>query len=641
MIPQDRTFIIAEAGVNHNGSVEIAQRLIEAARQAGADCIKFQSFETDKLVSRSAAKAQYQQRNTEDASTQYQMLKRLELSEEDHRILLARCRQHGILFLSSPFDEGSADLLEELGVPAYKIPSGELTNHGFLQYLARKGKPLILSTGMATLAEVAEAVEVMVGTGNSQLYLLHCVTEYPAPFAEINLKAMDTLATAFGFPVGYSDHTPGTEIALAAVARGARIIEKHLTLDRNLPGPDHRSSLEPQELGAMVRAIRNVEQALGTGIKAPAPCEIKNMAVARKSLVATRDIPRARASAARMWPSDGRDTVFSPGSRKGHGTSGHCGHKGRQRRDLGQFEVTPRRICVVTTSRADYGLLRGLMRAIREDEALALQVIATGMHLCPEFGLTGQDIERDGFRIDRKIEMLLSADSDPATTKSIGVGLLGFADALTELHPDLLVLLGDRFELLAPAIAALLARIPIAHIHGGETSQGAVDEGVRHAVTKLASLHFASTETYRHRIIQMGEDPERVFAFGAPGLDALYEVTLLTKPELAARLDFDLAAPTALVTYHPVTLERNTAEQQIENLLIALQQERVQAVFTQANADVQGRWINQRIAAFCKNHPSDSRLYDNLGQRVYLSCLRHLDLMIGNSSSGLDRGSLV
>ncbi len=174
------------------------------------------------MVSRSAAKAQYQQRNTEDASTQYQMLKRLELSEEDHRILLARCRQHGILFLSSPFDEGSADLLEELGVPAYKIPSGEAaTNHGFLQYLARKGKPLILSTGMATLAEVAEAVEVMVGTGNSQLYLLHCVTEYPAPFAEINLKAMDTLATAFGFPVGYSDHTPGTEITLAAVARGA------------------------------------------------------------------------------------------------------------------------------------------------------------------------------------------------------------------------------------------------------------------------------------------------------------------------------------------------------------------------------------------------------------------------------------
>ena len=292
MIAQDRTFIIAEAGVNHNGSVEIAQRLIEAARQAGADCVKFQSFKADKLASRSAAKAQYQQHNTEGADSQYEMLRRLELSEEDHQTLLACCRANGILFLSSPFDEGSADLLEQLGVPAYKIPSGEVTNHGFLDYLARKNKPLILSTGMSTLAEVAEAVEAIIGAGNPPLYLLHCVTEYPAPCAEINLKAMGTLAAAFGFPVGYSDHTPGSEIAVAAVALGARIIEKHFTLDRNLPGPDHRASLEPQEFGAMIQAIRNVEQALGTGIKVPAPCEIKNMAIARKSLVATQDIAR-------------------------------------------------------------------------------------------------------------------------------------------------------------------------------------------------------------------------------------------------------------------------------------------------------------------------------------------------------------
>lgn len=292
MIAQDRTFIIAEAGVNHNGSVEIATRLIEAARRAGADCVKFQSFRADKLVSRSAAKAQYQQRNTANTDSQYEMLRRLELSEDDHRTLLVCCRDHGILFLSSPFDEDSADLLERLGVPAYKIPSGEVTNHGLLQHLARKNQPLILSTGMATLAEVAEAVAAIAEAGNPPLYLLHCVTEYPAPVAEINLKAMLTLAHAFGLPVGYSDHTPGSEIAVAAVALGARIIEKHFTLDRNLPGPDHRASLEPQELGAMIQAIRNVEQALGTGIKVPAPCELKNRAVARKSVVATRDITR-------------------------------------------------------------------------------------------------------------------------------------------------------------------------------------------------------------------------------------------------------------------------------------------------------------------------------------------------------------
>lgn len=297
--------------------------------------------------------------------------------------------------------------------------------------------------------------------------------------------------------------------------------------------------------------------------------------------------------------------------------------------------MTRRRICVVTTSRADYGLLRGLMRAIREDNGLTLQVIAAGMHLCPEFGLTFEIIEQDGFYIDRKVEMLLSADTDRATVKSIGIGLLGFADALAELRPDLIVVLGDRFELLAPAIAALLAKIPIAHIHGGETSQGAIDEGVRHSVTKLASLHFAATETYRWRIIQMGEDPGSVFAFGAPGLDALHQVTLLTKAELVTRLDFDLSAPTALVTYHPVTLERNTAEQQIDHLLSVLLREKVRAVFTKANADAQGRLINLRVSAFCQDHPGDYRLYDNLGQQVYLSCLRHLDLMVGNSSSGL------
>lgn len=290
MIPHDRTFIIAEAGVNHNGSIDVAKRLIEQARRAGADCVKFQSFSADNLVSRSAEMAPYQKDNTEGADTQYEMLRRLELSEDDHRTLLACCHDNGILFLSSPFDEASADLLEHLGVAAYKIPSGELTNHGFLQYVAIKQKPVILSTGMSTLAEVAEAVEVVVGTGNQQLYLLHCVTEYPAPFAEVNLKAMLTLASAFGFPVGYSDHAPGIEIAVAAVALGARIIEKHFTLSRDMAGPDHRASLEPQELGAMVQAIRNVEESLGNGIKVPAPCETKNMAVARKSVVAKRDI---------------------------------------------------------------------------------------------------------------------------------------------------------------------------------------------------------------------------------------------------------------------------------------------------------------------------------------------------------------
>jgi UDP-hydrolysing UDP-N-acetyl-D-glucosamine 2-epimerase len=294
-----------------------------------------------------------------------------------------------------------------------------------------------------------------------------------------------------------------------------------------------------------------------------------------------------------------------------------------------------RRICVVTTSRADYGLLRDLMRAIDDDPDLDLLVVASGMHLAPEFGLTYREIEEDGLRIDRRIDMLQSAGDETDVARSIGAGIIGFADGFAELRPDIVVLLGDRFELLSPAIAAFVARIPIAHIHGGETSQGALDEGVRHSVTKLASFHFPATETYRRRIVQMGEDPGRVFAFGAPGLDGLRHLTLLTRTELEERLGFSLRSPVAIVTYHPVTLEHGSARRRVDALFSALTQVGVRAVFTKANADDEGRLINQKIAAFCASRPSDYRLFDNLGQLVYLSCLRHVDMMVGNSSSGL------
>ncbi len=284
-------FVIAEAGVNHNGSVDLALRLIDAARASGADAVKFQTFQADLLATRIAPKAAYQERLTAPTESQFEMLQRLELDAAAHRRLLDHSRQLGIQFLSSPFDRESADLLAAMDVPLFKVPSGEITNFPFLRHLARKGKPLIVSTGMSTLGEVEEAVAVLHGEGATALTLLHCVTEYPAPYAEVNLRAMQTLKTAFGLPVGYSDHTPGIEIAVAAVAMGAMVIEKHFTLDRSLPGPDHAASLEPAELQHMVTAIRNVEAALGTGIKSPAPCELPNLSVARKSLVAAHALP--------------------------------------------------------------------------------------------------------------------------------------------------------------------------------------------------------------------------------------------------------------------------------------------------------------------------------------------------------------
>lgn len=282
------TLVVAEAGVNHNGDLVLARRLIEAAADAGADLVKFQTFAADRLVTRQAAKAEYQISAAGADETQYQMLRRLELNRAGHELLIAHCRDQGIGFLSTAFDEASVDLLVDLGIDRFKIPSGELTNLPYLRHVARQGRPLILSTGMATLGEIEASLEVLVASGaaRDRITVLHCNTEYPTPMADVNLRAMITIHKAFGVAVGYSDHTSGIEVAVAAVALGATIIEKHLTLDRSLPGPDHKASLEPCEFKAMVTAIRNVELAIGDGIKRPTPSEAKNIPVARKSLVA-------------------------------------------------------------------------------------------------------------------------------------------------------------------------------------------------------------------------------------------------------------------------------------------------------------------------------------------------------------------
>lgn len=309
-------YVIAEAGVNHNGSVDLALQLVDAAKASGADAVKFQSFRADLLATRSAHKAAYQERTTAQSESQFEMLRRLQLDAAAHLTILEHCKKIGIQFLSSPFDEQSADMLEELNVPLYKIPSGEITNLPLLQHMAGKRKPLILSTGMCTLGEVEEAVHVLQDAGCVELTLLHCVTEYPAPYAEVNLRAMHTLKLAFGLPVGYSDHTPGIEIAIAAAALGAEVIEKHFTLDRSLAGPDHAASLEPLELQQMVTAIRHVEAALGSGIKAPAPCELPNISVARKSLVASCALPSGHrleaGDLAIKRPGDGLAPKFLP-----------------------------------------------------------------------------------------------------------------------------------------------------------------------------------------------------------------------------------------------------------------------------------------------------------------------------------------
>ena len=286
---QNSVLIIAEAGVNHNGSIETAGQLIETAAEAGADLVKFQTFSADRLVTGSASKADYQLETTSTSESQHEMIRKLELSREMHEELIAHCKKCGVGFFSTGFDPQSVDLLAELGLDRFKIPSGEITNLPYLRHIGQYGKPVILSTGMARLGEIEAALEVLEasGTPRERVTVLHCNTEYPTPMADVNLKAMLAIRDAFGVQVGYSDHTLGIEVPIAAVAMGATVIEKHFTLDRNLPGPDHRASLEPDELKAMVQAIRNIELALsGDGHKRPSPSESKNLEIIRKSLVA-------------------------------------------------------------------------------------------------------------------------------------------------------------------------------------------------------------------------------------------------------------------------------------------------------------------------------------------------------------------
>jgi len=287
------TFIIAEAGVNHDGSLERALKMVGIAAEAGADAIKFQTFKSEKVISTTAPKADYQKATTGAAESQLEMVKKLELDEEAHKRLFRHCKDRGILFLSTPFDLDSIDLLNNLGLEIFKIPSGEITNLPYLRKLGALSKRLILSTGMADLGEIEDALDALTGSGTAieNITVLHCNTEYPTPFEDVNLRAMLTIKNAFpGVSVGYSDHTLGIEIPIAATALGATVIEKHFTLDRNLPGPDHRASLEPHELKAMVDGIRNVEKAMGNGIKKPSPSELKNKPIARKSIVAARPI---------------------------------------------------------------------------------------------------------------------------------------------------------------------------------------------------------------------------------------------------------------------------------------------------------------------------------------------------------------
>ena len=295
-----------------------------------------------------------------------------------------------------------------------------------------------------------------------------------------------------------------------------------------------------------------------------------------------------------------------------------------------------KRIGIMTGTRAEYGLLKSLMQEINKDNDLELYLIVSGMHLSPEFGMTYQEIEEDGFQINAKVEMLLSSDSPAGISKSIGLGVIGFADEFQRADLDMLILLGDRYEALSAAISAMVMRIPIAHLHGGELTEGAIDEGIRHSITKMSYLHFTSTEEYRRRVIQLGENPERVFCVGAIGVENIKKINLMTKEELERSIHFEIDENTVIVTYHPVTLENNTVEEQFLNLLEVLDRNpKIRMIFTKANADTNGRIVNELIDKYAAQNSERACAFMSLGQKRYLSALKYCRIVIGNSSSGI------
>lgn len=295
-----------------------------------------------------------------------------------------------------------------------------------------------------------------------------------------------------------------------------------------------------------------------------------------------------------------------------------------------------KKVCIVTGTRAEYGLMYWLIKFMSEDKDIDLQLVVTGMHLSPEFGLTYKEIEKAGFKIDKKIEMLMSSDTEVGILKSMGLAQIGFAEAFQELQPDLVVLLGDRFEIFSAASAAMISRIPVAHLHGGEATEGLIDEPIRHSITKMSHLHFTATETYRNRVIQMGENPDRVFNVGTPGLDNIYRLQLLNRADFEKSIDFELQKKNILITYHPVTLETKTSEKQFQELLEAVSDlEDTTLIFTKPNSDTDGRIIIELIDEYVAKNPKKACAFQSLGQLRYLSALRHIDVVLGNSSSGL------
>lgn len=631
--------MIAEIGVNHDGQLSVALELIEAAARAGADAVKLQVFDPGLVASSFAELAPYQVGGGTLADGQQAMLEELTLRPGELAATRQRADELGLAWFATAFDLGSLAMVEALDPLLHKIPSGEVTNVRYLEAVGALERPVLLSTGMATWDEVEAARRGLEQA--SDLVLLHCLTAYPAPLAEANLLAIPNLARRYGDPVGWSDHCPGCEAAVIAVGLGAVVLERHLTLDHERPGPDHAASSTPEELAGYIRAARAAHGALGSGDKQPQPSELPNRRAARRGWYTTRAIEAGEVltdhDVVALRPEDGlRPDIRLTGATVlralDDGASIHA-------EDVKLAELVMaaahRRVCVFTGSRAEYGLLAPILRRIQQSEVLELQVIAAGSHLSQFHGHTIDQVRNDGFVVDAEIEMLFASDTAVAAAKSVGVALLDLAVQLDRLRPAVLVVLGDRYELLALASAALLLNIPIAHVHGGELTEGAFDDAVRHAVTKMSHLHFPAAEEFARRIVQMGERPDLVHVVGAPGLDTLRSLRRRTREELSTLLGRPLTPPVALVAYHPVTMPGEHPGEVMANVLDAVRSRPFGTIITGLpNADPRYDGVSAAVAAAAEADPR-VRLAPSIGHEAYLSLMGIADVVVGNSSSAI------
>ena len=499
----------------------------------------------------------------------------------------------GILYLCTPFSRVGADILEELGVAAYKTGSGELTNLPLIEHIARKGKPMIVSTGMCTIEEVGETVALLKKL-NTPFALTHCVSAYPTPYDRVNLGMIGKYRELFSVPVGLSDHSRGIYTAIGAVALGACVVEKHFTLDRQQPGPDHPVSIEPDELRELVTGVDAVFRARGAD-REIFPEEQEIVAWARESVVSEVPIPRGSVITKEMvWvkrPSPGPGVVAAKDLGKVIGKVAQVDiPKDSQIRWEQLNAMKPRKIAVVSEARATYGYIKNVMHLIERSEQLELQLIVTGMHLLKEYGSSIDEILRDGFKPAARVDMYVGGDTPTAWSKSLGVEIQGLAQVFDMLKPDLLLVAGDRAEILAATVTAAYMNIPVAHIQSGDLS-GHIDGSARHAITKLAHIHLPACEDSAERVRKMGEESWRIFNVGAPQLDDVVHGKKLARPELSRMFGVDFDQPVLLIIQHAVLAEVHLAKKQMEETLAAVKDSRHPALVIYPNVDAAGQEI--------------------------------------------------